>query len=101
GLYGEHLGYTETFADNGYTPDPTINILLSNYNIGQTPQDFKNYNAYNGFWNNSVSSVYGGMHTGTGAVFNQFEKALSEVHTGTLSASFDLFPGGSDKGRHN
>ncbi len=101
GLYAEHLGYSETFAENGYTPDPTINTLLNNYNIGQNPLNFRNYNAYNGFWNNSVSSLYSGMHTATGAVFNRFEKAVSETHTGSLNASFDLFPGGSNKGRHN
>lgn len=101
GLYAEHLGFSETFAENGYTPDPSINSLLSNYNIGQTPLNFRNYNAYNGFWNNTVSSLYNGMHTATGAVYDRYEKAESDTHTGTLNASFDLFPGGSDKGRHN
>jgi outer membrane receptor protein involved in Fe transport len=101
GLYGVHFGYSEIFAENGFTPDPSINTLLSNYDIGQKPVDFRDYNAYNGFWNNSVSSLYSGMHTATGAVYNRFEKGISETHTGTLNASFDLFPGGSDKGRHN
>jgi hypothetical protein len=41
------------------------------------------------------------MHTATGAVYNRFEKAENDTHTGALNASFDLFPGGSDKGRHN
>jgi hypothetical protein len=41
------------------------------------------------------------MHTATGAVYNRFEKAEDDTHTGALNASFDLFPGGSDKGRHN
>lgn len=101
GVFAEHYGYTETFSENGYTPDPTVNALLSNYNLGQSPTDFRNYNAYNGFWNNTVSSLYGGMHTGTGAVYNRFEKAENDTHTGSLNASFDLFPGGSNKGRHN
>jgi len=101
GLYAEHFGYSETFADNGYTPDPAINTLLSNYNIGQNPTNFRNYNAYNGFWNNTVSSLYSGMHTATGAVYNRYEKGENDTHTGTLNASFDLFPGGSEKGRHN
>lgn len=101
GLYGEHFGYSETFADNGFTPDPVINTLLSNYNLGQEVISFKNYNAYNGFWNNTTNSAYAGIHTATGAVYNRFQKGQNEVHTGTLNASFDLVPGGSDKGRHN
>ncbi|HJW28878.1 MAG TPA: TonB-dependent receptor, partial [Saprospiraceae bacterium] len=106
GLYGEHFGYTETFAENGFHPDPNINTALTNYNLGpdnlgQDVQDFKDYNAYNGFWNNSVSSAYNGIYTSTGAVYNRFAKGQNDVHTGTLNASFDLFPGGSDKGRHN
>ena len=100
GVYGEHFGYAETFADNGFTPDPNINRLLSNYNIGQQVIDYDEYNAYNGFWNNTVNSVYAGMHTASGAVYNRFRKQESDVHTGALNASFDLFPGGSDKGRH-
>jgi len=102
GLYGVHLGYTETFSENGYTPDPTINTLLNNYNnLQETPLNFRNYNAYNGFWNDAVNNLYSNMHTATGAVYNRFEKAENDTHTGALNASFDLFPGGSDKGRHN
>ncbi len=100
-IYVGHLGNSETFSSDGYTPSTTINPLLNNYNIGQDVTDFRNYNAYNGFWNNSVSNIYSSLHTNTGAVYNRFDKRDDEIHTGTLNASFDLFPGGSDKGRHN
>lgn len=101
GLYTEHFGYSETFAENGYRPSATINQLLNNYNIGQDVTNFRNFNAYNGFWNNQVNNLYSGLWTNTGAVYNQYSKSESDIHTGSLSASFDLFPGGSDKGRHN
>ncbi len=100
-FYGEHFGYGETFAENGYTPSTSINPLLNNYNIGQEVIDFRNYNAYNGFWSNIVNSAYAGIHTNTGAVYNLYQKTELDVHTGNLNASFDIFPGGSDKGRHN
>ena len=100
-LYGEHFGYGETFVDGGYTPSTTINPLLNNYNIGQEVIDFRNYNAYNGYWSDIVSSAYAGIHTNTGAVYNLWQKTENDVVTGNLNASFDIFPGGSDKGRHN
>lgn len=100
-VYGEHYGYSETFAENGYHPSETINPLLNNYNIGQEVIDFRNYYAYNGFWSNIVNSAYSGIHTNTGAVYNLFSKGQTEIHTLNLNASFDIFPGGSDKGRHN
>ncbi len=100
-IYGEHFGYSETFAENGYHPSSTINPLLNNYNKGQEVIDFRNYNAYNGFWSDIVNSAYSGMHTNTGAVYNLFSKGYSEIHTLNLNSSFDIFPGGSDKGRHN
>lgn len=100
-VYGEHFGYTETFAENGYHPSSTINPLLNNYNIGQEVIDFQNYYAYNGAWSNIVSSAYAGIHTNTGAVYNLYQKTEQDITTGNLNASFDIFPGGSDKGRHN
>ncbi len=101
GVYGEHFGYGEDFAENGYHPSANINPLLNNYNNGQEVIDFRNYYAYNGFWSDIVNSAYSGIHTNTGAVYNRFEKGYSEIHTLNLNASFDIFPGGSDKGRHN
>jgi outer membrane receptor protein involved in Fe transport len=100
-IYGEHFGYSETFAENGYTPSTTINPILNNYNIGQDVIDFRNYYAYNGDWSNIVNSAYAGIHTNVGAVYNLYQKTETEINTGSLNASFDLFPGGSDKGRHN
>lgn len=102
-LYGEHFGYAETFTSEGYTPG-SINPLLNNYNLEQDGLlDFRDYNAYNGNWttDNSLYSLYGGVHTSTGAIYDRYDKSENDTHTGNLSASFDLFPGGSDAGRHN
>lgn len=101
-LYGQHFGYGEQFVDGGYRPDSVYNPLLNNYNTGQVIlDDFRNFHAYNGKWSSTINSIYSGMHTATGAVYNRFAKGENEIHTGNLSASFDISPGGSDKGRHN
>lgn len=101
GLWFEHFGYTETFGEGGFTPSPTINQLLSNYNLNQDVNSFRDYRAYNGFWSNSVDNLYSGLWTNTGAVYNLYQKGETDIITGALNAGFDLFPGGSDKGRHN
>lgn len=100
-IYGEHFGSDEIFADNGFTPSSEINQLLSNYNNGQEVTDFRSYNASNGFWNNIVNNTYSNMHTNTGAVYDLYRKTESDIHTGSLNATFDIFPGGSENGRHN
>lgn len=101
-IWGKHFGYGEMFAEGGYNPSSSINRLLTNYNkeVPQ-PQNFRNYYAYNGVWSSLVNNGYDNMFTGTGAIYNTYSKDQSDIHTGSLSASFDLFPGGSDRGRHN
>lgn len=100
-IYGEHFGYTETFTENGFTPSGTINPLLSNYNLGQDVLDYRDFNTYNGFWSNTTNMVYSNLHSATGTVYNRFGKSEDDTHTGNLNVSLDMFPGGSDKGRHN
>lgn len=100
-IYGQHYGYSETFTSEGYTPSSTINVLLNNYNINQDVLDFRDYNAYNGEWSDAINTVYSPLHTATGAVYNRFRKEEDDIYTGSVNASLDLFPGGSDKGRHN
>ncbi|MDQ3017339.1 MAG: TonB-dependent receptor, partial [Bacteroidota bacterium] len=101
-LYAGHLGYAETFSDAGYHPSSTINVLLNRYNQDISDVlDFRDYNVYNGFVSNTVGSVYADMHKATGSIYDRFEKQENDVHSGSLNASFDLVPGGSDKGRHN
>ncbi len=101
-LYGQHFGYAETFTDEGYTPSSTINVLLNNYNQDISGVfDFRDYYAYNGFLSNAVDRIYGGVHTSTGGIYNRFDKRENDIHNGSLSASFDFVPGGSEKGRHS
>jgi hypothetical protein len=93
-----HAGYAQTF--NGFTPSE-INQTLGNYNLGLDVPTMRDYNTYNGFQSDNFSSTWSGLFNNVGAVYNSFRKGESERYTFSANTSFDLFPGGSDKGRHN
>ncbi len=95
-----HGGYNE--VTNGFELDNTINPVLANYNNLVT-DDFQNEDdllAQNGATFSSSSSIYN-FHTNVGAVFNSYQKGQGTVITANVNSSFDLHPGGTDKGRHS
>lgn len=54
--------------------------------------------------NGAISSVYTGswgFHTNVGAVYNAVRKTNNDIYSFNANASFDLVPGGSEKGRHS
>ena len=81
------------------TCHPLPLIVTSNYNQSQHVNDFRDFNAYNGFWSNAVMAYI--------LPFTQVQersthwKSENDIHTGSISASFDIYPGSSDQGRHN
>ena len=83
-----HQGYLEQASEftvnQNYNPNP----VLARYNQINSIPDNNLQNVWN-MWNN------------VGTVYNRFEKNESDRITGLFSASFDLFPGGSESGRHN
>ena len=76
--------------------------MLFNYNdlVGEVPA-MSQLNAFNSFWSGVYRQTWNGLHTNVGAVYNNYSKFEAERYTFQANASFDLFPGGSDKGRHN
>lgn len=81
--------------------DPSIyNPTLANYNQGIDQETFQNYRTYNGFISGSVGSLWG-IYNNVGTVYNSFNKVNVDRYTASLNASFDLVPGGSDRGRHS
>ncbi|MEP7268412.1 MAG: carboxypeptidase regulatory-like domain-containing protein [Saprospiraceae bacterium] len=92
-----HAGYLQQL--NGYSPG-TINPILANYNNGIDGNNLFDYYAYNGFTSSNFNSAWR-LHNNVGLVYNQFTKGESDILTFNGEASFDLFPGGSEKGRHN
>lgn len=99
-IYLAQTGYSETYL--GYTPG-AFNSVQNTYNdlVNEGVEDFRELNAYNGFLSNNFNSLYSGLHTNVGAVYNSYAKSESDRYTFVAESFFDLFPGGSDKGRHN
>ena len=92
-----HAGYLQQL--NKYTPG-TINPTLANYNSGLDGNNLFDYYTYNGFTSSNFNSVWR-LHNNIGSIYNQFTKNENDILTFNGETSFDLFPGGSDKGRHN
>ncbi|MBK6390161.1 MAG: carboxypeptidase regulatory-like domain-containing protein [Saprospiraceae bacterium] len=92
-----HAGYLQQL--NGYTPG-TINPVLANYNNGLDGNTLLDYYAYNGSLSSNYNSAWR-LHSNVGSVYNSYAKGESDIMTFNGEGSFDLFPGGSDKGRHN
>ncbi len=93
-----HAGFLQTL-ENPFTPSP-YNPILANYNRDINQEVFGNYRAYNGFRSSAVNSLWG-LYNNVGSVYNSFNQFESDRFTVNLNASFDLVPGGSDKGRHS
>jgi outer membrane receptor protein involved in Fe transport len=99
GLNLTHGGFSENTI--GYTLNREINPVLAAYNNGVT--DFQTEDdlfAQNGQTFSNSNSIFE-FHTNVGTVFNQYLKNQGTTITANISSSFDLHPGGTDKGRHS
>ncbi len=92
-----HAEYLQVLE--GYEPG-VLNPALAAYNQGFNPSSILGYPAFNGFLSGNFNSAWQ-IHSNVGAVYNRVSKSESDLYTFNASTSFDLFPGGSDKGRHN
>jgi hypothetical protein len=90
----------------GLTPGEGINSRIGDFIITDQGEGAGNllslatFNAPNG----RISSVYDnswGFHTNVGWVYNLSRKTNNDIYTFNARASFDLVPGGSEKGRHS
>jgi outer membrane receptor protein involved in Fe transport len=94
-----HGGFSE--VTTGYQLNNDINPILAAYNNGiadfQTEDDLF---AHNGQTRSNSNSIFE-FHTNVGTVFNQYRKNQGTTITANVSSSFDLHPGGTDKGRHS
>jgi len=94
-----HEGYSESTTGVEFNRD--INPTLVNYNnVVVDVQDEDDLLTQNGQTFSSAASIYS-LHTNVGAVFNQYRKNQGSVITANINSSFDLHPGGTDKGRHS
>lgn len=94
-----HAGYAQSFQ--GWTPG-NKNPVLANYNLLQEDVgNFTEFNAYNSFLSTNYDATWFGIHANVGNVYNNYNKNESDRYTFSVTSSFDLYPGSSDKGRHN
>ena len=94
-----HTGYTDALY--GYNP-ANVNEALSNYNniFDETQNSIFDYNAYNGSLANATTTAWN-THLNVGSVYNRLRKQERDRLTASLAVTFELLPGGSEKGRHN
>ncbi|MEO1625178.1 MAG: TonB-dependent receptor plug domain-containing protein, partial [Bacteroidota bacterium] len=93
----QHTGYFPVLES--FTPG-TQNPVLVNYNNISDIADINSFVAINGEYRGNVTSAWN-FHTNVGQVYNRFEKIDNEIITINARSSFDLMPGGSEKGRHS
>ena len=94
-----HAGYVQQF--NGWTPG-TINPVVANFNkLLEDVPAMNQFNAFNSFQSGSFTETWGGLHQNVGRIYNNYQMDEGERYTFGVTSGFDLFPGGSEKGRHN
>ncbi len=91
-MFAGHLGFRETVGE--YSLDPLINPILGSYNA------INGVNV-NGLLNQNINSAWNNLFANVGQVYNNYSKSDNDRYTINLTTGFDLFPGGSEKGRHN
>ena len=94
-----HSGYNDQLY--GYNPS-NVNEAMANYNnvFGELLNSIFNYNSYNGSLSTPVTTAWN-SNLNVGGVYNRYRKRERDRLSGALAVSFELLPGGSEKGRHN
>lgn len=87
GIPFAHQGYLE--VDGEFTPNNDINGVLANYNTR------------NGTSFSPLDDVFANLYDNVGQVYDFRRKLENDRYTIDVSTSFDILPGGSEKGRHS
>ena len=59
------------------------------------------FNTVNGLPEPEFRNTFGNLYSNVGREYNSFFRSEQDVYNGQVTVSFDLTPGGSEKGRHN
>ncbi len=99
GVREEHVDYQQVFT--GYTPAQGYNEGLVNYNnfVGEGA-NVAQYAIVNGFFRDVFRSAWE-LHRNVNEIYNLYRKRDNDTYTFNANSSFELLPGGSEKGRHN
>lgn len=68
---------------------------------GTTNSVLSSFNSINGLPEPELRSTFGNLYSNVGREYNTFTRTEQDVYNGNVTVSFDLTPGGSEKGRHN
>lgn len=93
-----HVGNVKNFV--GFTPG-TQNPILAAYDEFAIEGFEDSYILRNGITPTGYRSIWSGMHSNVGSVFNSNRKQQFDTYTLNATAGFDLTPGGSKNGRHS
>ena len=93
-----HAGYLQVL-EGPFTPSQ-YNPILANFNNHIDQNAFEQYVAYNGFLSSNFEQPWG-FYNNVGGVYNRYIQDEHRKQNLNASLQFDLFPGGSEKGRHS
>lgn len=93
-------------AMTGLTPGEGVNSQIGDFIITNDPTALGSVLTREQFFapNGTISGVFNnawGFHANVGSVYNTYQQSQGDVYTFSANTSFDLVPGGSDKGRHS
>ncbi|PTM14797.1 MAG: TonB-dependent receptor [Bacteroidetes bacterium] len=121
-IFLNHVDYREVLR--GYDPSNSPNPVLANYNntfnlptnetLNSEQPAYAIQNFFGNNNNRTIDDLYAingrvtdiftnswNFHTNVGSIYNRSFKQDNDVTIFNANASFDLVPGGSEKGRHN
>ncbi|MCC6815028.1 MAG: TonB-dependent receptor [Saprospiraceae bacterium] len=97
-----HVGFLPLVY--GYNSDNTTNPVFANYNkfVPDNGLILDSYNAFNSNISNVYNTIWGGLTSNVGSVYNNYSKFDNDQLTAQITSGFDFLPKGSSKnGRHN
>src|SRR5699024_5298983 len=100
GVWVKQFGTFKSVREGEFYQPGDVNPILVNYNnhLGEVTES--NVVARNGQLS-SFSRDLWGIYSNVGSVYNQYYRYEQDLYSGEFNVSFDLFPGGSERGRHN
>ncbi|MEP7195563.1 MAG: carboxypeptidase regulatory-like domain-containing protein [Saprospiraceae bacterium] len=97
-----HVGFIPLVT--GFNGDNSANPIFARYNKLNTENsvNLESYRAFNSNVSSTFNTVWSGLATNVGSVYNNYNKFDNDQLTAQISSSFDFLPNGSSKnGRHN
>ena len=76
-------------------------MIEENFIPGSINPVMAGYNTINGLPEAEFRSTFSNLYSNVGTEYNRFFRSEQDVYNGQVTVSFDLTPGGSEKGRHN